>query len=893
MRQPVQHAGQIACLSWVLWCASIVAAPLVAQPAVRTTAAPRTDATSLLGRGDYTAAVAAAATGPGGTALTPAHAVVLVRALVALGRAHEAVERSARWRGDPAVAGALGMAHEETGDLDAADASWVVAGRGADSLRARVERLRLQYARGGGDSTLARLRGVLSVAEARGAPRTAGEAHALAAAARLLGRTDPPRFKDALRLYDRALALEPARQDARAELAELFLEKYNSAEARATLQQVLAMNPRHPRALAALVRLDAFDGRRTPRDPLTTLLAVNPSSAVGHALAARRLVDAERYDDAVAQARRGLVLDSVAPAPLVAIAAARWIANDTVGHRVALAQAHRRLPGSAAAEVELAEVSARNRLYADAVTFARAGVARDPRDARALALLGINLLRTGDVVAGRAALDRAFALDPYDVWVKNTLDLLDAFATARIVATPHFDLVVERDDAELMALYASPLAEAAYAALTSRYGFQPDGRVRVEFFRSHADFSVRAVGLAGLGALGVAFGNVLAIDAPPARPRGAFNWGAVLWHEFAHTITLGATANRVPRWVSEGLSVHEERRARPDWGGGATPTLIAAYAAGRLQPVSRLNDGFVHPRFGEEVILSYALSAYVFEMLEQRRGVDGLRALLTGYRAGGATPALMQAVYGLTPDSLDATFDRWFRAKFAREFGAVQATPRDPAAKTGDSALIPDESGDSALSVGGTFREVMTAAAAAAQRRDWHAVVPAATRAISLFPGWADAGSGYHLLATASLALGDTAAAIRTLTRLTEQNGDAIEENLTLARLAEATADTALAVAALERATAIDPFDAATQVHLGSLAYARAAWPASIRARRAVLALGPADRAGAYYQLALALDGAGDRTAARREVLRALDLAPTFEAAQDLLLRLRAPGRAP
>ncbi len=855
------------------------------RPPAGTAAATSTPAantaSALYLRGAYDQAIAAADQALSGPNATPVHAVALIRSLTDVGRPAEALSRAAKWRGNPDVSWAFAVALESLGRLDDADEAWTNAARGTDSLRARVERLRLQRDRGGADSATPRLTRLVESVDRRGGARSASEFHAMATAARLLGRSDPQRFKDALRLYDRALAIEPTRLDARVELSEMFLEKFNFADARTTLQQVFSLNPRHPRALAALVRVNALDGQRAARDPLLQLLAVNSASPDGHALAAKRLIDAEQYDAAIAEARKGLVVDSTAPGPWVAIAAARWLALDTAGHRAALERAHRRLPGSALAEVELADVSARNRLYADAVRFARAGVARDGRDARALALLGINQLRIGQVASGRATLERAFALDPFDVWVKNTLDLLDTYAKARTVATEHFHLVIEPGDADVMSMYAAPLAEEAYASLTTRYGFKPSERVRVEFYRSHADFSVRAVGLAGLGALGVAFGNVLVVDEPPARDRGEFNWASVLWHEFAHTITLGATDNRVPRWVSEGLSVHEERRARPEWGGGVTPMLIAAYSANRLQPVSRLNDGFVHPRYGQEVILSYALAAYVFEMLEERKGMAGIRALLNGYRIGQRTPELMRQVYGLDSTALDGTFDRWFRSKFAREFAAVRGEVRTGA------------DGETTTELAGPLRDALTAAAAAMQQKQWPQVIAAAQRGVTLFPEWAEPGSGYHFLVAAHTAVGNTAGARGALAAITARNGDAIDENITLAGLLEAARDSAGAVAALQRAALADPFDAKVHARLGELTFVRRDWPSAIRARRAVIALGPTDRADALYRLAQALAASGDRTAARREVLRALDLAPNFEAAQDLLLSLRAPGKAP
>ena len=119
----------------------------------------------------------------------------------------------------------------------------------------------------------------------------------------------------------------------------------------------------------------------------------------------------------------------------------------------------------------------------------------------------------------------------------------------------------------VLSSYASGLAEEAYAKLTRRYGFKPQGPLQVEIFPDHGGFAVRTLGLPGLeGALGVCFGKVVAIDSPRARKAGTFNWGTTLWHEFAHVMTLQMTNHNIPRWYSEGLSVYEEHRARPGWG---------------------------------------------------------------------------------------------------------------------------------------------------------------------------------------------------------------------------------------------------------------------------------------------------------------------------------------
>ena len=92
----------------------------------------------------------------------------------------------------------------------------------------------------------------------------------------------------------------------------------------------------------------------------------------------------------------------------------------------------------------------------------------------------------------------------------------------------------------------------------------------LELYPDHDDFAVRVAGLAGIGLLGVTFGYVVAMDSPSGRAAGEFHWGSTLWHEMAHVFTLEATDHRVPRWLSEGISVYEE------WRTGPTPGVAVA-----------------------------------------------------------------------------------------------------------------------------------------------------------------------------------------------------------------------------------------------------------------------------------------------------------------------------
>jgi Flp pilus assembly protein TadD len=96
---------------------------------------------------------------------------------------------------------------------------------------------------------------------------------------------------------------------------------------------------------------------------------------------------------------------------------------------------------------------------------------------------------------------------------------------------------------------------------------------------------------------------------------------------------------------------------------------------------------------------------------------------------------------------------------------------------------------------------------------------------------------------------------------------------------------------ALKRVVTNDPFDGPAHSTLGRLALKDGQTAEAVRLLRVALATKPLDKAGAHTDLAEALLQAGERAEARKQVLEALLIAPSFTRAQDLLLKLSEGGR--
>jgi tetratricopeptide (TPR) repeat protein len=751
----------------------------------------------------------------------------------------------------------------------------------SDSLTVRVNTAVKTYERGDRDAARSEFQVFIDIYNTQANRLTSSEFAAVAMAVTYLGVDDPQLFKDALKAYDRAIAADPGNLDARVKLGELFIRKFNGEEAKKTLAAALAKNPAYVPALIAEARRRDFDNAPGADSLLDRALALEPENVPGRVLRAHFLADVEDFSGAAREADRALKTSPEDADALAFRAALARVTNDSAANADARRRYATLYPKEADVHLATAELLSHVRQYANAAAVAREGTQLDPKNWRAHAMLGSNLLRMGDITAAKQSLETAFKGDPYDIWTKNTLDLLDTFGEYDEITNPRFRFMIEKAESQVLSLYLNDLLDRAYVTFQKRYAYTPNGVVRVEVYRSHADFSVRIVGLAGIGALGVSFGNTIAFDSPAAKDAGPFNWGSTAWHELAHTFTLGSSDHRVPRWLSEGLSVFEERRAHPGWGQNVSPEFLKAYSDKKLVPASRLNDGFIRPAFPQQVILSYYEASLVCEMIARDFGEPALVLMLQAYKSGASTDQVITRVLKLDAAGFDRRFDAYLRERFGKAMAAV--SDRD----AGVEQYMPvDELMARANAKPGNYWLQLAVGRALIQRKDYAKAIEVLERGRALFPDYGGADGAYGGLVRARQASGDVKGAASTLQAMSALGEMPYEMHLTLADLWLQQGDTVKAAEALENAMFMNPFDIVQHERLADLFARSGDKPRAVRERTAVVALHPVDIAEAQFRLALAYRDAGDMRNAKRSVLRALEEAPHFERAQELLLAL-------
>lgn len=519
-------------------------------------------------------------------------------------------------------------------ELSAAEFTWIArACRTIDrfpSIKSEYQRHMLKYARRMLDQAL-------------GERKDYAPAHLEAGRLALRSLNHPLAQKSFTRVIER----DPNDPDARVGLADALLASFFGGAGRYKvaadhLQKALAVDPTHPGAHGTLARIAVLDGDYArAEDRLSQALKHRPAH-VG-LLAVRAAIEMIRGDEAAFQKTEQAVLEG--------------------------------RPRCARFYEEVATLVQLKFRYREARDLARKALAVDPGYHHVLSILGVNLTRTGEEKEGRRVLEKAFDLDPFNVFVYNHLKLWERLERDYVeVKRPGIRLRVHKDELKVTTRYLADLVEEARTELGQKYGAVPD-EVLIELFPNWPDFSTRSVGLPGIPALGVCFGNVVTVlSSKEKKTFGAHSWGRTLWHEFAHVCTLTRSKNRVPRWLTEGLSVYEEPRGRKTWVREYDADLISLREFGLLLPVARLDEGFTKPTYPNQVMMSYYQGGMICEFVTDTWSFDKLTALLDAYATGKDTRAAIPHVFGLSCEAFDQRFLDYVDRRYARY--AWRPTPR-------------------------------------------------------------------------------------------------------------------------------------------------------------------------------------------------------------------------
>ncbi len=668
-------------------------------------------------------------------------------------------------------------------------------------------------------------------------------------------------YQEANNEFRQAVAQNDKNALYRVRWGRLLHERFNNTDADGLFKEALQRDPNNAQAYLgmALVSADGFDSKA--EDWARKAVELDFQLVEAHELLASLALEDSDTKQATEQADVALKLSSEALDAMAIHAAIELLAdrspdswlekirqvNPTYGEGYALIAQHLVL----------------NRRYEDGVAYYRKAVDADPQLWSARSELGINLMRLGQDAEARKQLEMCYDNGYRNAATVNSLRLLDSFKNFETFKDPVVILKLNKKEADLLYPYFEEEAKRAIATYEKKYRMKLEKPVEIEVYPDHEDFAVRTMGMPGLGALGVTFVYDIAMDSPSAREPGSFHWASTLWHEMSHVFILQATNQRVPRWFTEGLAVHEESEADPTWGDRVTPEVVAAIRDKKLLPVAEMDRGFVHPEYPGQVIVSYFEAGWICDYIKSRWGDDKLLDMVHSFAQLKTTPDVIQSDLGMAP----VDFDKQFMAWLDQKLGNTVAHFAD-------------------------FSKELKQVAEAAKGQQYDKVLKEGEQVREMYPEYVFAANPYEFMAEADLAKGNKQAAADILTRYEKIGGHSPETLKKLASLEQELGKPKEAAATLDRINYIYPVnDEDLHRKLGDLWFAENNFPGAIREYGAVVAMHPLDQASAQFNLARAYLASGQRDKAEQHVLASLEAAPDYRPAQKLLLQLEDPKK--
>jgi tetratricopeptide (TPR) repeat protein len=659
------------------------------------------------------------------------------------------------------------------------------------------------------------------------------------------------RDQDSNEVFRQLVEKEPKNPDYRVRWGMLYYDTHTQEDDAAKLfNEALAIKKDHAGALLGLALLAQDQYEHKAVELAKQALEADPKLVPAQELLARLALEDNNNSRAAEEAKKALAMDPKADQARAILATLDWLADKKDSQWD---------PHTATGYETAGHFFTLNRRYEEGIALLRKAVDLDPQLYTARADLGVNLMRLGKDEEARQQLETCFNNGFASHAVKNSLMLMDHYKNFVTFKTDTTILKIDKKEAELLRPYFESEMKRAIATYEKKYKLKLEHPIQVEVYPDHEDFAVRTLGMPGLGALGVTFGYAVAMDSPSDRKPGSFHWASTLWHELSHVYTLTATGHRVPRWFTEGLAVHEETAASPEWGDRLGPDEIEAIKNKQLLPIGELDRGFVHPTRPQQVIVSYFQAGKICDYINDTWGWDTLLAMLKDFGNGEATGAVVRKELKVEPDEFDTRFLAWLNVQ------------------TKNVVEHFDQ-----------WKKQAKAIFELSQKKDWDAVIKEATAIRDFYPDYVEDHSIYEILAKAYLAKNNKEAALRELERYVKTGGRDPDLILQTAKLLVDAGDKKEAAVVLERLNFIYPMLNQQHQQLGELWLEQGNLPGAVREFHSVVAHTPIDPAQAHYQLANAYHLNKEDEKAKDELLAALETAPGYRQAQKLLLELSA-----
>jgi tetratricopeptide (TPR) repeat protein len=679
--------------------------------------------------------------------------------------------------------------------------------------------------------------------------------------------------------YNRALRNDPNYRDGYLAAGDLALAKQDYQLAAGQYRKVIERFGADPDAYCGLAKAFYYSDRAEMMKSLDAAFVVNPRHADALVLLAEHQIDCEDYDGAAGSLAKVMAVNPWHPDAWAYRAVLAHLVNDLNAETNCRANALKFWKTNPRVDYLIGRKLSQKYRFAEGAAYQSRALRFDPAYLPAKGQLAEDLLRLGDQ-QGWTLADEVYTQDPYNITAYNLVNLRDNMAK---FDTIDVDGLVIRMDAHEASVYGDRVArllDQARSDLCRKYGLELDRTVTVEIFRNQQDFAVRTFGMpGGDGFLGVCFGNVITANSPRAeRPA---NWEATLWHEFAHVVTLNLTNNRMPRWLSEGISVYEELQHNPRWGQRMNPQYRKMILGGELTPVSNLSAAFLNPPTPMHLQFAYYESALVVEFLVERFGFDSLKAILADLGKGEEINAVIAGHTAPLPQ-IEKQFEAFARKRAESLAPKVdweqpekgQIDPTDLQALDEWLTRHPN-----------SFWGLTLQAANLMEDREWEEAKKPLEKLISLYPEYVGESNAYQFLALAHRHLDEIDQERQVLNKMAAVSADAIDAYARLMEISEAGEDWSGVVENGNRYLAVYPMLPTVYWRMGRADEEAGRGDQAVEAYRRLLLLDPADPVEVNYRLAKLLHQR-DPATAKRHILEALADAPRFRQGHRLLLQI-------